>query len=86
MRGPWTHCSYDMSNCCTDKKTIVKQKGGSNTKVIKGRGKIEFSGEKDKETMEKKYSDVEFEEMNSLTFTTTYKGNEMFDLKKQLPL
>ena len=51
------------------------------SKVISGRGKIEFSGEKDKETMEKKYPDVQFEKMNSLTFTTTYKGNEMFDLK-----
>ena len=26
VRGPWRHCSYDMSNCCSDKKTIVKNK------------------------------------------------------------
>ena len=50
-------------------------------KIIKGRGKIEFRKEKDKETMAKKYPDVQFEKMNPLTFTTTYKGNEMFDLK-----
>jgi len=51
------------------------------SKVISGRGKIEFHKEKDKEKMDKKYPDVQFEKMNSLTFTTTYKGNEMFDLK-----
>ena len=53
------------------------------SKVISiiGRGKIEFSKEKDKDKMDKKYPDVEFDKMNSLTFTTTYKGNEMFDLK-----
>lgn len=51
------------------------------SKVITGRGKIEFSKEKDKDKMEKKYPDVQFEKMNPLTFTTTYKGNEMFDLK-----
>ena len=51
------------------------------SKVIAGRGKIEFSKEKDKETMNKKYPDVQFEKMNSLTFTTTYKGNKLFDLK-----
>ena len=51
------------------------------SKVISGRGKIEFYKEKDKETMDKKYPDVQFEKMNSLTFTTTYKGNELFDLK-----
>ena len=22
VRGPWPHCSYDMQNCCKDKKTI----------------------------------------------------------------
>ena len=26
VRGPWSHCSYDMENCCKDKKTIVKSK------------------------------------------------------------
>jgi hypothetical protein len=26
IRGPWGHCSYDMDNCCKDKKTIVKSK------------------------------------------------------------
>ena len=53
----------------------------SKVEVISGKGKIEFSKEKDKETMAKKYPDVQFEKMNPLTFTTTYKGNEMFDLK-----
>ena len=52
----------------------------SKVKVIKGRGKIEFHKEKDKETMEKKYPDIEFEKMNMLTFTTTYKGKEEYDL------
>ena len=51
------------------------------SKVITGRGKIEFSGEKDKEIMNKKYPDVQFEKMNPLTFKTTYKGNELFDLR-----
>ena len=51
------------------------------SKIISGRGKIEFRKEKDKETMAKKYPDVQFEKMNPLTFTTTYKGNEMFDLR-----
>lgn len=23
VRGPWSHCSYDVSNCCKDKKTII---------------------------------------------------------------
>lgn len=23
VRGPWPHCSYDMSDCCKDKKTII---------------------------------------------------------------
>ena len=26
LRGPWGHCSYDMANCCKDKKTIEKTK------------------------------------------------------------
>ena len=52
----------------------------SKVKLIKGRGKIEFHKEKDKETMEKKYPDIEFEKMNMLTFTTTYKGKEEYDL------
>ena len=25
VRGNWGHCSYDMENCCKDKKTIYKQ-------------------------------------------------------------
>lgn len=51
------------------------------SQVISGRGKIDFYKEKDKEKMEKKYPDVQFKKMNPLTFTTTYKGNEIFDLK-----
>mgnify|MGYP001280225581 CR=1 FL=1 len=23
VRGPWPHCSYDMSDCCKDKKIII---------------------------------------------------------------
>ena len=26
VKGPWPHCSYDMEDCCKDKKTIVKSK------------------------------------------------------------
>ncbi len=26
VKGPYSHCSYDMDNCCKDKKTIVKSK------------------------------------------------------------
>ena len=26
VRGSYSHCSYDMDNCCKDKKTIVKSK------------------------------------------------------------
>ena len=51
------------------------------TKIIKGRGKIFFYDENDREKMEKKYSDIEFNKMNLLTFTTTYKGNMNYDLK-----
>ena len=51
------------------------------TKIIKGRGKIFFYVEKDREKMENKYPDIEFNKMNSLTFTTTYKGNKQFDVK-----
>ena len=31
VKGKWGHCSYDMMNCCKDKKTIItpKKKGGS---------------------------------------------------------
>ena len=36
------------------------------SKVISGKGKISFYKEKDKETMEKKYPDVQFEKMNQL--------------------
>jgi len=35
VRGPWTHCSYDMTNCCKDKKTIVKEKGGGKKTLTK---------------------------------------------------
>ena len=52
-----------------------------NKKIIKGRGKIHFHDEKDREKMEKKYPEVKFEKMNPLTFTTTYKGNEQFDVE-----
>lgn len=51
------------------------------TKIIKGRGKIFFYVEKDREKMEKKFPDIEFNKMNNLTFTTTYKGNKQFDVK-----
>lgn len=51
------------------------------TKIIKGRGKIFFYDEKDREKMEKKYPDIEFNKMNALTFTTTYMGNKQFDVK-----
>ena len=26
VRGSYSHCSYEMDNCCKDKKTIVKKK------------------------------------------------------------
>lgn len=52
-----------------------------NKKIIKGRGKIHFYDEKDREKMEKKYPEVKFEKMNPLTFTTTYKGNKHFDVE-----
>jgi len=51
------------------------------TKIIKGRGKIFFYDEKDREKMEKKYPNIEFNKMNALTFTTTNKGNKHFDVK-----
>jgi hypothetical protein len=51
------------------------------SKVIKGRGKILFYDEKDREKMNKKYPDIEFEKMNALTFTTTYKGNKQFEVE-----
>tara|TARA_B100000900_G_scaffold416224_1_gene450255 strand:- start:4476 stop:5864 length:1389 start_codon:yes stop_codon:yes gene_type:complete len=60
------------------------KKGGGKEKVIKGKGKITFHEEGDAEKMEKKYPDVEFEKMNQLTFTTTYKGNKEYDLKIQV--
>ena len=53
----------------------------SKVKVIKGKGKIQFTKDKDKEKMEKKYPDIEFEKNNQLIFTTTYKGNKHYDLK-----
>ena len=65
------------------KQQTLKRGGGKN-KVIKGRGKITFYKEADAEKLEKKYPDVEFEKMNQLTFTTTYKGNKEYDLKIQV--
>ena len=32
VRGPWSHCSYDMENCCKDKKTIISSKKKKKTK------------------------------------------------------
>jgi len=35
VKGPWRHCSYDSSNCCRDKRTIVpktKYKRGGRTR------------------------------------------------------
>lgn len=54
------------------------------SKVISGRGKIHFHDEKDREKMDKKYPEVEFEKMNPLTFTTTYKGKKQFDVEIQV--
>ena len=51
------------------------------SKSISGKGKILFHKDKDREKMMKKYPDIEFEKMNNLTFITTYKGNQEFDLK-----
>jgi hypothetical protein len=51
------------------------------SKVISGKGKISFTKDVDKAKMEKKYPDVQFEKMNKLTFTTTYKRNKEYDLK-----
>lgn len=50
-------------------------------KVISGKGKISFYKEEDKDTMENKYPNVEFEKMNKLIFTTKYKGNKEYDLR-----
>ena len=36
------------------------------SKVISGKGKINFTKDKDREKMEKKYPDIEFEKMNPL--------------------
>lgn len=57
---------------------------GMMSKVIKGRGKILFYDEKDRERMNKKYSELDFEKMNPLTFTTTYKGNKQFEVEIQV--
>lgn len=54
------------------------------SKVIKGRGKILFHDEKDREQMNKKYPELDFENMNSLTFTTKYKGNKQFEVEIQV--
>lgn len=54
------------------------------SKIIKGRGKILFHDEKDREKMNKKYPEIEFEKMNSLTFTTKYKGNKQFEVEIQV--
>jgi len=51
------------------------------SKVIKGRGKISFHDEKDREKMNKKYPEIEFEKMNPLKFTATYKGNKQFEVE-----
>ena len=50
------------------------------SKSISGRGKILFYKEDDREIMENKYPDIKFNTMNQLTFTTTYKGKENYDL------
>ena len=64
------------------KKSSKKQDGDiSYTKVIKGRGKINFHKEENLEKMKKKYPEIEFGKMNQLTFTTIYRGNENYDLK-----
>jgi len=57
---------------------------GMMNKVIKGRGKILFRDEKDREKMNKKYPELDFEKMNPLTFTTKYKGNKQFELEIQV--
>ena len=54
------------------------------SKVIKGRGKILFYDEKDREKMNKKYPELDFEKMNPLIFTTKYKGNKQFELEIQV--
>lgn len=54
------------------------------SKVIKGRGKILFYDEKDREKMNKKYPELDFEKMNPLTFTTKYKGNKQFEVEIQV--
>jgi len=54
------------------------------SKVIKGKGKILFYDEKDRENMNKKYPELEFEKMNPLIFTTTYKGNKQFEVEIQI--
>tara|TARA_B100001063_G_C16700338_1_gene522219 strand:- start:532 stop:1302 length:771 start_codon:yes stop_codon:yes gene_type:complete len=54
------------------------------SKVIKGRGKILFHDEKDREIMNKKYPEIKFEKMNPLIFTTTYKGNKQFEVEIQV--
>ena len=56
-------------------------KKGIQVKIISGKGKIQFTKDKDKEKMEKKYPNVEFEKINQLIFTTKYKGNKQYDLK-----
>ena len=54
------------------------------SKSISGRGKILFYKEGDREKMEKKYPDIEFNKMNQLTFITTYKGGGNYDLVIQI--
>ena len=54
------------------------------SKVIKGGGKILFYDEKDREKMNKKYPEIQFEKMNALTFTTKYKGNKQFEVEIQV--
>ena len=35
VRGSYNHCSYEMDNCCKDKKTIVKKKNKKKKKKSK---------------------------------------------------
>lgn len=65
-------------------KQQTLKRGGGKKKVIEGKGKITFHKAADAEKMRKKYPDVQFEKMNQLTFTTTYKGNKEYDLKIQV--
>jgi len=39
VKGSYSHCSYEMDNCCKDKKTIVKQKKKKKRKRKKKKSK-----------------------------------------------